>query len=276
MEQHGVKGTVALNSDVCANYPRIIEAGNSARLGMDGPRHQQLDPDQRADRGRGARADRRAWSRPSRRAPASAPRGWLGPALSETVHTLDILAENGIEYVGDWVNDEQPYPMRVKSGLDALDALFDRAQRHPGLPRPDQSPERFGQMICDQFDVLYEDGAKTGRVMSICLHPFLIGHPHRSKYFAKALAHISSRQRGLGHDRRRDRRLVQANLSAAIVGWLGRNRLVTNDGAVFEGQRLGTRGRAARSGSASAGALRRRGAGAGRAGPGRSSPRTTS
>ena len=49
-------------------------------------------------------------------------------------------------------------------------------------------------MICDQFDVLYEDGAKTGRVMAICLHPFLIGHPHRSKYFAKALAHITSRQ----------------------------------------------------------------------------------
>jgi allantoinase len=49
-------------------------------------------------------------------------------------------------------------------------------------------------MICDQFDVLYEDGAKTGRVMAISLHPFLIGHPHRSKYFAEALAHVTSRQ----------------------------------------------------------------------------------
>jgi hypothetical protein len=42
--------------------------------------------------------------------------------------------------------------------------------------------------------VLYEDGAKSGRVMSICLHPFLIGHPHRSKYLDSALAHIRSRQ----------------------------------------------------------------------------------
>jgi hypothetical protein len=57
-----------------------------------------------------------------------------------------------------------------------------------------QAPETFGKMISDQFDVLYEDGAKTGRVMSICLHPFLIGHPHRSKYFDQALAHISARQ----------------------------------------------------------------------------------
>src|SRR6516164_2032459 len=44
------------------------------------------------------------------------PRGWLGPALSESHRTLDILAENGIDYVGDWVNDEQPYPMRVARG----------------------------------------------------------------------------------------------------------------------------------------------------------------
>ena len=64
----------------------------------------------------------------------------------------------------------------------------------PALLGLHQSPEGFGQMIRDQFDVLYEDGAKTGRVMSICLHPFLIGHPHRSKYFAQALAHITSRQ----------------------------------------------------------------------------------
>ena len=49
-------------------------------------------------------------------------------------------------------------------------------------------------MIRDQFDVLYEDGAETGRVMSICLHPFLVGHPHRSKYLAEALAHIASRR----------------------------------------------------------------------------------
>jgi allantoinase len=57
-----------------------------------------------------------------------------------------------------------------------------------------QSGESFGQMIKDQFDVLYEDSATSGRAMSICLHPFLIGHPFRSKYFDDALRHITSRQ----------------------------------------------------------------------------------
>ena len=55
-----------------------------------------------------------------------------------------------------------------------------------------QSGEAFAQTIRDQFDVLYEDGSQTGRVMSICLHPFLIGQPHRSNHFAKALDHITS------------------------------------------------------------------------------------
>ena len=68
-------------------------------------------------------------------------------------------------------------------------------------------------MICDQFDVLYEDGAKTGRVMSICLHPFLVGYPHRSKYFAKALAHITSRQE------------VWLTTGSEIVDWYKQNYL---------------------------------------------------
>jgi hypothetical protein len=83
----------------------------------------------------------------------------------------------------------------------------------PSFVDKGQTAESFGQMICDQFDVLYEDGAKSGRVMSICLHPFLIGHPHRSKHFAKALAHITSRQE------------VWVTTGGAIADWYNRNYL---------------------------------------------------
>jgi hypothetical protein len=56
------------------------------------------------------------------------------------------------------------------------------------------SGKQFGQLIRDQFDVLYEDGKQTGRVTAISLHPFLTGHPHRSQYFNQALRHIAQRQ----------------------------------------------------------------------------------
>jgi peptidoglycan/xylan/chitin deacetylase (PgdA/CDA1 family) len=193
MERYGVKGTVALNSDVCREYPRIIEEGK--KLGWEWMGHgttnsillSRLPP-----------AEERALVKEVvgtiAKSVGTPPRGWLSPALSESVHTLDFLAENGIEYVGNWVNDDQPYPMKVKKGTMFSIPSSSEINDIPALLGLHQSPERFGQMICDQFDVLYEDGASTGRVMSICLHPFLVGHPHRSKYFAKALAHITSRQ----------------------------------------------------------------------------------
>jgi peptidoglycan/xylan/chitin deacetylase (PgdA/CDA1 family) len=192
MERHGVKGTVALNASVCREYPRIIEEGN--KLGWEWMGHGVtnsiiLNAQSEAEE----RAQIKEAVGTISKSVGKAPRGWLGPALSETVNTLDILAENGIEYVGDWVNDDQPYPMKVKKGRMFSMPYSQEINDIPALLGLHQSPERFGQMICDQFDVLYEDGAKTGRVMSICLHPFLVGHPHRSKYFAKALAHITSR-----------------------------------------------------------------------------------
>jgi peptidoglycan/xylan/chitin deacetylase (PgdA/CDA1 family) len=193
MEKHGVKGTVALNSDVCAKYPRIIEAGN--KLGWEwmghGTNNSTMINKQPEDE---ERALIKQVVDTIAKATGKRPRGWLGPALTESHRTLDILAENGIDYVGDWVNDEQPYPMRVKSGqmyslpysieINDIPAFLD--MKHTG--------EEFARTICDQFDGLYEDGARSARVMAICLHPFLIGHPHRSKYFDQALAHIRKHQ----------------------------------------------------------------------------------
>lgn len=193
MERHGFKGTVALNSDVCDRYPRIIEEGN--RLSWEWMGHgtnnstlinRQSEDEERALIGGVVQTIERATGRH--------PRGWLSPALSESHRTLDILAENKIEYVCNWVNDEQPYPMRVKSRSILSMPYSIEINDIPAFLDQKQSGETFGRMICDQFDGLYEDGAKSGRVMAIALHPFLIGHPHRSKYFAQALAHIASRQ----------------------------------------------------------------------------------
>ena len=206
MQRYGVKGTVALNSDVCARYPRIIEEGK--KLGWEWMGHGNNNSTLFAGQ---SEAEERALIKDVvttiSKSVGKAPRGWLSPALSETMRTLDILAENGIEYVGNWVNDDQPYPMRVKKGSMIAMPYSVEINDIPALLDLHQSPETFGQMICDQFDVLYEDGAQTGRVMSICLHPFLVGYPHRSKYFAKALHHITSRQE------------VWLTTGGAIVDW---------------------------------------------------------
>jgi len=193
MDHYGVKGTVALNSDVCIRYPRIIQGGN--QLGWEwmghGTSNSVLISRQSEDE---ERALIREVVDTIRMGTGKHPRGWLSPALSESHRTLDLLAECGIEYVCNWVNDEQPYSLRVKRGSMISIPYSIEINDIPAFLDLKQSPETFGRMICDQFDVLYEDGAKTGRVMAICLHPFLIGHPNRSKYLAQALAHITSRQ----------------------------------------------------------------------------------
>ena len=193
MERHGVKGTVALNSEVCGQYPRIVEAGND--LGWEwmahGSTNSVLFNDQSEEEERGIIRDIVSTISDST---GAAPKGWLSPALSESFNTPDILAENGIEYVCNWVNDEQPYAMNVRTGslisvpysieINDIPAFLDR-----GL-----GAEEFYRMIVDQFDVLYEDGAASGRVMAICLHPFLIGHAFRAKYLDKALDYITRRK----------------------------------------------------------------------------------
>ncbi|MBO9520663.1 MAG: polysaccharide deacetylase family protein [Nocardioidaceae bacterium] len=191
LERHGFPATVALNSDACERYPRIIEEGR--RLGWEWMGHGTTnsllvdyeDEDEE-------RAFVEEVLSTIGEATGTRPRGWLSPALSETNRTLDLLAEAGVDYTGNWVNDEQPYEMRVTSGRMLALPYSQEINDIPAMLEHKKSGEQFGQMIRDTFDVLYEDGARSGRVMAICVHPFLIGHPHRSKYFEQALAHIAA------------------------------------------------------------------------------------
>lgn len=193
MQRYGVRGTVALNADVCDFYPQIIKAGND--LGWEWMGHGRNNSELLG--GMEEAEERALIGSVVRRiadATGKSPRGWLGPALTETSSTLDLLAEARIQYVGDWVNDEQPYRIRVKQGEMYSIPYSIEINDIPAILDGKQSGESFGRIIRDQFDALYEDAATTGRVMSICLHPFLIGQPFRAKYFAEALAHITARQ----------------------------------------------------------------------------------
>lgn len=193
LDRHGVRATAALNSDACIRYPRIVEEGS--RRGWEwmahGRNNSALLNSQPEDE------ERRLIAQTLDTIAVAAgrqPRGWLSPALSETFHTLDLLAEAGIEYVANWVNDEQPYPMKVRSGSLFSIPYTEEINDIAAFLELKRSGEEYFRMIADQFDVLYEDGARTGRVMAIALHPFIVGHPHRAKYLDRALAHISSRR----------------------------------------------------------------------------------
>ena len=179
LDRHGIKATVSLNASVCLTYPHLVEECLKSGWEIMGhgfiQRVLNAEPDQRA-------VIQRTIST-IQEFTGTAPRGWMGPGLAETLDTPDILAEEGIEYVCDWCNDDQPYPMKVKSGrlvsipytLELNDIPIYLVQNH-------RSPEIY-ERAKDQFDTLYREGGESARVMAISTHPYITGVPHRIKYF---------------------------------------------------------------------------------------------
>jgi peptidoglycan/xylan/chitin deacetylase (PgdA/CDA1 family) len=192
-DQAGVKATVALNSQVCDVFPKAIE--EMKKRGWEFMGHGTtnsttlagLNPEQERDTIRGI-------LKTIEQATGKRPRGWLGAGLSETYNTLDILAEEGVIYCGDWNNDDQPYPMKVKSGKMFAIPYCAEINDIPLYMRKGYTGEQYLRSVIDQFDTLYADSRKQPRVMGIPLHPMISGQPLRIKYLARAIAHMKEHQ----------------------------------------------------------------------------------
>jgi len=181
-----IRATNAINAHVVESYEPVARAMLEAGwefMGhgvVQGAMH--LLPDQRA-------AIRRA-TELLEKFTGKKPRGWLGPGLTETWETLDHLAAEGIEYVSDWVNDDQPYEIRTQSGplvsvpytLECNDVTVMALQHH--------ASSEWLVRCKDQFDRLYAEGAKNPRVMALAVHPYVSGVPHRIKYFEAVYDYI--------------------------------------------------------------------------------------
>ena len=118
-------------------------------------------------------------------------KGFFGPSFTGTERTPDLLAEAGILYHCDWVHDDQPVPIRVRSGR--LVSVPYSVELNDGIVlRTWCDGEYFARICKAQFDQLYAEGAESGRVMCIALHPFLIGQPHRADHLDDVLRYILS------------------------------------------------------------------------------------
>jgi len=193
LDRYGVRGTVALNSAVCAQHPAIIREAVAREWEFMG--HNQTNTRRLnavpADQEHGIIRDT---LETIEAATGSRPRGWLGSGLQETWETVDLLAAEGCEYVADWPNDDQPYLMDLDDGRRLVSVPYSlEINDKPAFERHNRTAAEFADMIRAQFDVLYREGATSGRVMAIALHPYLTGLPHRIDAFESALSYITSR-----------------------------------------------------------------------------------
>lgn len=122
-------------------------------------------------------------------------KGMLGPAFSATPNTPRLMAEAGLIYHVDWFIDDQPFPINVPQGK-LVGVPYGREINDAFLLWMGSSweGEYFLQACKDQFDTLYEEGAESGRVMCVALHPFLIGQPHRVRYLDEVFDYILSHE----------------------------------------------------------------------------------
>jgi allantoinase len=191
LAKHGVRATVALNSDVCDHMPSIVNAASRLQWEFMGHgrtnthRVNEIPPAQE-------RALVDAVFNTIERATGKRPLGWLGSGLQETWDTLDFLLDNGCRYVGDWVNDDQPYLMDVDGrNLISIPYSFE-LNDSAFFWRNKQSVPEFERMVRDTLEVLLAEGETSGRVMCISLHPFIIGQAHRIGVLDRCLSHILS------------------------------------------------------------------------------------
>ncbi len=118
------------------------------------------------------------------------PRGWLGPGLTETWETPDILIEEGFDYVCDWVLDDQPVWLKTRTRpilnvpytQECNDVAMMLIQHHAAT--------EYRNRAIDQFNQIYSDSRDSARIMALVVHPYIMGAPHRSRYFREALEHM--------------------------------------------------------------------------------------
>jgi peptidoglycan/xylan/chitin deacetylase (PgdA/CDA1 family) len=182
----GVIPTLALNGAVTTEYPRIVEEARKSGWEVMGHGYVQRPmhslENQRQEIRRAIEAIRAFTGK--------APRGWESPGLTETFETIDLLAEEGIEYVADWVLDDQPCEIATTTGtvvsipytVEMNDVSMMAVAQHP-------SDEWLKRGI-RQFDRLYEESLQITRVMAVSMHPYLSGVAHRIGYVEELLKYI--------------------------------------------------------------------------------------
>ena len=110
------------------------------------------------------------------------PVGWLGPGLTQTLETPELLAAAGIKYIGDWVYDDEPTVIRTAKGpLITLPYTVELNDIPMMIVQHHESDYLLKRAI-DQFDRLYAEGKKRAKIMALAIHPYISGQPHRIKY----------------------------------------------------------------------------------------------
>lgn len=186
LDKYKIKGTLSLNAASCEITPQIVKECMRSDWEILAHGYVQRVLHQEKDE----REVIRRTIQIIRDFTGKSPRGWMSPQLVETGDTPDILAEEGIEYVADWVNDDEPYPLKVKNGtLIALPYTVELNDIPVHLLFHEPSSGLYDRAR-SAFDALYAEGKERAKILTISTHPYVTGVAHRIGYYEKIFEYI--------------------------------------------------------------------------------------
>jgi len=186
-ERLAIQPTLSINARTCEDYPRV--AGEAKRLGWEfmGHAYDQQPIHKVEDQAGMIARSMDIIERFTGRRPV----GWLGPGLTQTLDTPELLVDAGVKYIGDWVYDDEPTVIRTASGplvtlpytVEINDITMMIAQHHES--------EHLARRAIDQFERLYVEGKNRAKIMAIAIHPYISGQPFRIAYLERVYAYIN-------------------------------------------------------------------------------------
>jgi allantoinase len=183
-----IRPTLSINARVCLDYPRVAGQARDDGWEFMGHAFEQMPIHKIEDQaGMIARSMDVIQNFTGER-----PIGWLGPGLTQTFETPDLLTAAGVKYIGDWVYDDEPTVIKTANGPLVTLPYTVELNDIPMMAVAHHESEYFRTRCCDYFDRLYQEGATRPRVMAIAIHPYISGQPHRIKYLEQVYEHINS------------------------------------------------------------------------------------
>ncbi|QRG09670.1 polysaccharide deacetylase family protein [Xanthobacter dioxanivorans] len=187
-EQLGIRPTLSINARVCEDYERVAAQARDAGWEFMGHVYEQ-GPIHKLD-------DQRAVIHRSldilERFTGKRPKGWLGPGLTQTLETPDLLAEAGVKYIGDWVWDDEPSEIATAHGPLVTMPYTVEHNDIPMMAIANHESPYWLQRFKDAIDRLHAEGADRAKVLAVAIHPYLSGQPHRIRYLEEIYAYAAS------------------------------------------------------------------------------------
>ncbi len=178
-----------INSAVSERYPTIVERIRARGDEIVG--HGRTNSERQADV---PEAEERALIEEATavlsRVHGQRPQGWMGPWISESAATPDLLKEAGYSYLLDWPADDQPFWMRTRAGPILSVPYPIEINDSPTMLSRMQPATDFTRMIIDQFETMLELSDAAPLVCGVSLHTFIVGQPFRFAELRRALRHI--------------------------------------------------------------------------------------